>query len=168
MSAISYKRFRKNPDKVIEEVVDAEEAVTVTREDGRDVGLSRRKSSNPGRKPSTFSAARRTPHACGRRSRKSGLRLPAAVEVWWSKRAREDIAYWRKRDPSVVARIQSLIGDIKRSPYSGLGKPEPLKHLARFSACAQRRLIKGALPFIPATIDRPALSGLNLVQSNRR
>ncbi len=37
MGAISYKRFRKNPDKVIEEVIDAEEAVTVTREDGRNV-----------------------------------------------------------------------------------------------------------------------------------
>ncbi|MDP1708760.1 MAG: type II toxin-antitoxin system Phd/YefM family antitoxin [Gammaproteobacteria bacterium] len=37
MGAISYKRFRKNPDKVIEDVIDAEEAVTVTREDGRDV-----------------------------------------------------------------------------------------------------------------------------------
>lgn len=54
--------------------------------------------------------------------------MPAAVEVWWSKRAREDIAYWRKRDPSVVVRIQSLIGDIKRSPFNGLGKPEPLRH----------------------------------------
>lgn len=37
MGAISYSRFRKNPDKVIEEVIDAEEAVTITREDGRDV-----------------------------------------------------------------------------------------------------------------------------------
>lgn len=37
MRAISYKRFRKNPDKVIEEVIDAEEAVTITREDDRDV-----------------------------------------------------------------------------------------------------------------------------------
>jgi antitoxin YefM len=37
MGAISYSRFRKNPNKVIEEVVDAEEAVTVTREDGRNV-----------------------------------------------------------------------------------------------------------------------------------
>jgi toxin YoeB len=55
--------------------------------------------------------------------------LPAAgVEVWWSKRAREDIAYWRKHDPSTTARIESLIEDIKRSPFRGLGKPEPLKH----------------------------------------
>ena len=37
MGAISYSRFRKNPNKVIEEVVNAEEAVTVTREDGRNV-----------------------------------------------------------------------------------------------------------------------------------
>ena len=37
MGAITYKRFRKNPDKVIDEVIDAEEAITVTREDGRDV-----------------------------------------------------------------------------------------------------------------------------------
>ncbi|HEX9812259.1 MAG TPA: type II toxin-antitoxin system Phd/YefM family antitoxin [Burkholderiales bacterium] len=37
MGAISYNRFRNNPDKVFEEVVDTEEAVTVTREDGRDV-----------------------------------------------------------------------------------------------------------------------------------
>lgn len=37
MGAISYSRFCMNPDKVIEEVVDAEEAITVTREDGRDV-----------------------------------------------------------------------------------------------------------------------------------
>ncbi len=54
--------------------------------------------------------------------------MPAVVEVWWSKRAREDIAYWRKRDPSLVARIESLIADIKRNPFTGLGKPEPLKH----------------------------------------
>ena len=37
MGAISYNQFRKNPDKVIEAVVDGEEAVTITREDGRDV-----------------------------------------------------------------------------------------------------------------------------------
>ena len=37
MGAISYSRFRKNPGKVIEAVIDAEEAVTITREDGRDV-----------------------------------------------------------------------------------------------------------------------------------
>lgn len=55
--------------------------------------------------------------------------MPAAgAEIWWSKRAREDIAYWRKHDLSVSARIDSLLEDIKRNPFTGLGKPEPLKH----------------------------------------
>jgi Txe/YoeB family toxin of Txe-Axe toxin-antitoxin module len=38
------------------------------------------------------------------------------------------MTYWRRRDPSIAARIESLIEDIKRSPFKGLGKPEPLKH----------------------------------------
>ncbi len=55
--------------------------------------------------------------------------MPAAgVEVWWSKRAREDLAYWRRREPSTAARIESLIEEVKRDPFHGMGKPEPLKH----------------------------------------
>ncbi len=52
----------------------------------------------------------------------------AGVEVWWSKRASEDMAYWRRREPSTATRIETLVEDIKRSPFRGLGKPEPLKH----------------------------------------
>ena len=37
MTAISFSRFRKNPAKIIEAVVDNEEPVTVTRADGKDV-----------------------------------------------------------------------------------------------------------------------------------
>lgn len=56
--------------------------------------------------------------------------MPApGAKIFWSKRAREDIAHWRKRDPSTAARIETLIEDIKRSPFTGLGKPEPLKHV---------------------------------------
>jgi antitoxin YefM len=36
MGVISYNRFRKNPDKVIEDTLDTEKPVTVTRTDGRD------------------------------------------------------------------------------------------------------------------------------------
>jgi Txe/YoeB family toxin of Txe-Axe toxin-antitoxin module len=39
------------------------------------------------------------------------------VEIFWSKRAREDIAHWRRRDPSTAARIETLIEDIKRSSF---------------------------------------------------
>ena len=37
MGAISFNRFRKNPSKIIEQVVDNEEPVTITRDDGKDV-----------------------------------------------------------------------------------------------------------------------------------
>ena len=36
--------------------------------------------------------------------------------------------YWQKTDKKVLKRINLLIKDIKRQPYTGLGDPEPLKH----------------------------------------
>lgn len=39
------------------------------------------------------------------------------------------MAYWRKRNPATAARIEALLADIRRSPFAGLGKPEPLKDL---------------------------------------
>ena len=51
-----------------------------------------------------------------------------SAEVFWAKRAREDYAYWRRRNSRTAKRIDDLIGDIKRNPFTGPGKPEPLKH----------------------------------------
>jgi toxin YoeB len=39
----------------------------------------------------------------------------------------EDYLYWQKTDKKVRRRINELLKDISRNPYSGLGKPEPLK-----------------------------------------
>ena len=39
-----------------------------------------------------------------------------------------DYLYWQKTDKKMVKRINSLIKDIQRSPFEGIGKPEPLKH----------------------------------------
>jgi toxin YoeB len=45
----------------------------------------------------------------------------------------EDYLYWQEHDPEIFKRINSLIKDIKREPFKGLGKPEPLKgNLAGF------------------------------------
>ena len=46
----------------------------------------------------------------------------------WSDQAREDYLWWHARDEETFARINSLIEDIRRSPFEGLGRPEPLKH----------------------------------------
>ena len=42
--------------------------------------------------------------------------------------AREDLAYWNRHDQAKTRRIRALLADITRTPYSGLGKPEPLKY----------------------------------------
>ena len=40
----------------------------------------------------------------------------------------EDYQYWLKTDKKITSRINDLIKDISRTPYKGLGKPEPLKY----------------------------------------
>ena len=42
--------------------------------------------------------------------------------------ASDDYLYWQKSDRKIVERINKLIQEVKREPFSGLGKPEPLKH----------------------------------------
>jgi toxin YoeB len=43
---------------------------------------------------------------------------------------REDLRYWVKTDRRVALRAFDLIEAILRNPFSGVGKPEPLKYLA--------------------------------------
>jgi len=40
----------------------------------------------------------------------------------------EDYLYWQKTNKKFVRKINELLKDISRTPFSGLGKPEPLKH----------------------------------------
>jgi toxin YoeB len=40
----------------------------------------------------------------------------------------EDFTAWALEDKRTYKKILSLIKDIKRNPYDGIGKPEPLKH----------------------------------------
>jgi toxin YoeB len=49
------------------------------------------------------------------------------VEIKWSSAAEEDLVFWQRNQPALVKRIQTLIASIKKSPHSGIGKPEPLK-----------------------------------------
>lgn len=40
----------------------------------------------------------------------------------------EDYLYWQESDMKILSRINDLLKDISRNPFSGLGKPEPLKY----------------------------------------
>lgn len=48
--------------------------------------------------------------------------------VTWASRAWEDYLYWQGRDRKTLKRINTLIKDIQRQPFDGLGDPEPLRH----------------------------------------
>ena len=49
------------------------------------------------------------------------------MRLLWEDRAWEDYLYWQMQDRRTLKRINLLISDIKRNPFEGLGKPEPLK-----------------------------------------
>jgi len=50
----------------------------------------------------------------------------------------EDLAWWIKKDRKKALRIVNLIKEVQRDPFSGTGKPEPLKH--ELSGCWSRRI----------------------------
>lgn len=50
------------------------------------------------------------------------------MRVLFAETAWEDYLYWQKTDKAILKRINSLIKDIQRNKYEGLGKPELLKH----------------------------------------
>lgn len=39
----------------------------------------------------------------------------------------EQLNFWMREDRKIVKRIAELIRDIDRDPFSGIGKPEPLR-----------------------------------------
>lgn len=51
---------------------------------------------------------------------------------------REDLRYWVETDRKIALRALDLVEAIMRDPFSGIGKPEPLKYLA--SGAWSRRL----------------------------
>ena len=50
------------------------------------------------------------------------------MRLLWEDRAWDEYLYWQTQDKKMLKRINALIADIKRSPFEGIGKPEPLKH----------------------------------------
>jgi toxin YoeB len=51
------------------------------------------------------------------------------MRLVWTAQAWDDYLHWQATDSKVLRSINELIRDIRRSPFQGLGKPEPLKHI---------------------------------------
>ena len=49
------------------------------------------------------------------------------MKLTWADRAWEDYLHWHKTDPNVFVRINALIEECRRTPFTGTGKPEPLR-----------------------------------------
>jgi toxin YoeB len=62
------------------------------------------------------------------------MKLVFTPEAW------SDYLYWQKQDKKNLLRINELIKDILRTPFNGLGKPEPLRY--ELQGCWSRRIDK--------------------------
>jgi len=54
---------------------------------------------------------------------KENRKIVFSTEAW------EDYQYWQKNNSKILKRINSLIRESLRTPFNGIGKPEPLKHV---------------------------------------
>jgi len=58
----------------------------------------------------------------------------------WTDEAWADYLNWQSTDKQTLKRINLLIKEVMRTPFEGVGKPEPLKH--NLSGCWSRRIDK--------------------------
>ncbi|POO57727.1 Txe/YoeB family addiction module toxin [Agrobacterium rosae] len=60
------------------------------------------------------------------------------MKLVWTENAWDDYEFWQKTDLRMVEKINEIIKNAKRTPFAGLGKPEPLK--GNLSGCWSRRI----------------------------
>lgn len=48
------------------------------------------------------------------------------MKLLWDERGWEDYLSWQLEDKKTLKRINTLVKDIQRDPFKGIGKPEPL------------------------------------------
>jgi toxin YoeB len=49
------------------------------------------------------------------------------MQIAFTDKAWDDYLHWQNNDPDTLQKINDLIKEIKREPFKGVGKPEPLK-----------------------------------------
>lgn len=74
-----------------------------------------------------------------------------AREIRLRPQAFEDVAWWVQHDRKTAQRLLRLLEEIARTPFTGVGKPEPLK--GEFSGCWSRRLTEEHRVVYEATDD---------------
>lgn len=49
------------------------------------------------------------------------------MNLLWTSKAWDDYLFWQGHEPTIADKINTLLKDVRRTPFSGVGKPEPLK-----------------------------------------
>jgi len=49
------------------------------------------------------------------------------MKLMWTRSARAEYLFWQKNDKKILNRINDLIKNIQLAPFTGIGKPEPLR-----------------------------------------
>lgn len=60
------------------------------------------------------------------------------MNLLFTEDAWEDYIYWQTTDKNILKKLNILLKEIQRTPYAGIGKPEPLKH--KLQGCWSRRI----------------------------
>ncbi len=50
------------------------------------------------------------------------------MDIVFTQNAWQDLEYWIENDQDSVIKIKELIKSIRQNPFTGIGKPEPLRH----------------------------------------
>ena len=79
------------------------------------------------------------------------MKLVFADAAW------EDYLHWQATDPKMLARLNALIRECARTPFQGIGKPEPLR--GPLSGWWSRRLTQEH-----RLVYRPSEAGLWIAQ----
>ena len=49
------------------------------------------------------------------------------MNMRFTQNAWEEYSYWQKTDKKIINKINELVKTISRTPFDGIGKPEPLR-----------------------------------------
>ena len=60
------------------------------------------------------------------------------MKLIWSEKSWDEYLSWQSTDKKVLKKINNLLKDVKREPFEGIGKPEPLKY--ELAGCWSRRI----------------------------
>ena len=60
------------------------------------------------------------------------------MNVTFTPTALDDLRYWLKTDKRQAERVLAILEEIRRTPFAGTGKPEPLRF--QLAGCWSRRI----------------------------